>query len=288
MLKRKLNQQKDNLKEDEPKKSYPHEGSTSDFFVQPLWLKFYKIEENLNEELDNLIPPPNITCIYSLFGPTLYNPIVYASQLHCDYLRRYMDGPKKLVFIGMNPGPNGMAQTGIPFGNVRTVKVLMQLSGSVDKPPVEHPKRPVNGLDCRIEEPSGVRLWELFLRLAGNMEIFSQQCFVHNFCPLSFFDDAGKNLTPSELKGPYKKQLRDYCFEALEKQLVLLKPQVVVAVGEYVMTALKHSAYCKSESVSVLRLPHPSPRSANNNNWPEKAQTFLEDNNLIHFMRNEA
>ncbi|KAH8356348.1 hypothetical protein KR084_004697 [Drosophila pseudotakahashii] len=281
MLKRKLNQRKDNLGDEEPKKSFPNKETTiSDFFIEPLWSKFYKTEVKLNEVLDNLAPPPNITHIY--------NPIVYASQLHCDYLRHFLNGPKPLVFIGMNPGPNGMAQTGIPFGNVRTVKVLMQLSGSVDKPPVEHPKRPVLGLDCRIEEPSGVRLWELFLRLAGNMNIFSQQCFVHNFCPLAFFSGDRKNLTPSELKGPYKKQLRDFCLRTFEEQLILLKPQVIVAVGEYVHTALKGSSYCKSESVSVLRLPHPSPRSVNNNDWPEKAESFLKDNNLIRFMRNEA
>jgi len=308
MLKRKLNQQKDNLEDVECKKSFPNDESTiSDFFIQPLWLKFYNTEVKLNELLEELTPPPNIKCIY--------NPIVYASQLHCDYVRRFLSGPKKLVFIGMNPGPNGMAQTGvsvcydtyilavdimylielfkyptfqIPFGNVRTVKLLLQLSGSVDKPPVEHPKRPVLGLDCKIEEPSGVRLWELFLRLAGNVNIFTQQCFVHNFCPLAFFDDAGKNLTPSELKGPYKKQLREYCLETLEEQLVLLKPQVLVAVGEYVHTALKGSRYCKSDSVSVLRLPHPSPRSVNNNDWPNKARAFLEENNLIRFLRNEA
>ncbi|XP_037721621.1 single-strand selective monofunctional uracil-DNA glycosylase [Drosophila subpulchrella] len=281
MLKRKLNQQKDNLEDVESKKSLPNEESTiSDFFSQPLWLKFYNTEVKLNEVLEELTPPPNIKCIY--------NPIVYASQLHCDYVRRFLSGPKKLVFIGMNPGPNGMAQTGIPFGNVRTVKLLLQLSGSVDKPPVEHPKRPVLGLDCKIEEPSGVRLWELFLRLAGNVNIFTQQCFVHNFCPLAFFDEAGKNLTPSELKGPYKKQLRDLCLETLEEQLVLLKPQVLVAVGEYVHTALKGSRYCQSDAVSVLRLPHPSPRSVNNNDWPNKARAFLEENNLIRFLRNEA
>ncbi|XP_017084729.2 single-strand selective monofunctional uracil-DNA glycosylase [Drosophila eugracilis] len=262
MLKRKLNQQKDNLEDAEPKKSVPNEESTSYFFVHPLWLKFYKTEVKLNGELDKLTPPPNIMCVY--------NPIVYASQLHCDYMRLYLDGPKKLVFIGMNPGPNGMAQTGIPFGNVRTVKVLMKLAGSVDQPPVIHPKRPIAGLECRIEEPSGVRLWELFLRLAGNMETFSRQCYVHNFCPLVFYDEAGKNLTPSELKGPYKSQVRDLCLGALEEQLILLKPEVIVPVGEYVHAALKRSLYCKSNSVSVLRLPHPSPRSVNNTDWPKR------------------
>ncbi|EDW44763.1 single-strand selective monofunctional uracil-DNA glycosylase [Drosophila sechellia] len=280
MLKRKLNQQKGNLEIGEPSKTIPRQDSTSEFFDKPLWLKFYETEVGLNEALEKL-PPPERT-------PFIYNPIVYASQLHRDYLRRYIDGPKKLVFVGMNPGPNGMAQTGIPFGNVRTVKVLMQLVGSVDQPPVVHPKRPVVGLDCRIEEPSGVRLWELFLRLAGNMQTFSQQCFVHNFCPLAFFGADGRNITPSEIRGTYKKQLGDLCLQTLEEQLKLLKPEVIVAVGEYVHSALKRSGYGKTSSVSVFRLPHPSPRSPNNTNWPEKAQAFLEEHNLIRFMRNEA
>ncbi|EDW97711.1 single-strand selective monofunctional uracil DNA glycosylase [Drosophila yakuba] len=280
MLKRKLNQQKDSLENGEPTKSFPRPGTTSDFFVEPLWLKFYETEVKLNEALDKLAPPAST--------PFIYNPIVYASQLHRDYLRRYMDGPKKLVFVGMNPGPNGMGQTGIPFGNVRTVKVSMQLAGPVDQPLVVHPKRTVAGLDCRTEEPSGVRLWELFLRLAGSMQIFSRQCFVHNFCPLAFFGADGKNITPSELSGPYKRQLGDLCLETLDEQLELLKPHVIVAVGEYVRSALKRSGYGKSHSVPVLRLPHPSPRSTNNTNWPEKAQAFLEENNLIRFMRNEA
>ncbi|KAH8383327.1 hypothetical protein KR009_008021 [Drosophila setifemur] len=284
MLKRKLDQQKANLDREETQKpalSGPEEaGTSSKLFCQPLWQQFYNIEVKLNEDLDGLTPPPDIACIY--------NPVQYASSLHCSYLRRYLDGPKKLVFIGMNPGPNGMGQTGIPFGNVRTVKVLMQLSGSVDKPPVEHPARPVDGLSFRKEEVSGVRLWDLFLRLSGNMETFARQCFVHNFCPLAFFSAKGNNLTPSELKGPYKKQIGTRCLEAFDQQLLLLKPMVIVAVGKYVLDLLKKSEYCQSVSVSVLGLPHPSPRSAKNTNWGETAQAFLEEHNLIRLMRNEA
>ncbi|KAH8277146.1 hypothetical protein KR026_006110 [Drosophila bipectinata] len=283
MLKRKLEKQKANLECEESKRlALPGLGATSELFGQPLWQQFFNIEAKLNDSLDQMIHPlpPNVSCTY--------NPLVYASQLHCDYLRRYLGGPKKLIFVGMNPGPNGMCQTGIPFGNVRTVKVLMQLNEMVGKPSIEHPKRPVLGLDCPTEEPSGVRLWELFLQLAGNMETFSKQCFVHNFCPLAFFDEAGKNLTPSELKGPYRKEVGKYCLEALDEELFLLKPLVVVAVGNYVRDILKGSNYCKSVSVSVLLLPHPSPRSVNNTNWPEKAKAFLEEHKLLPFMKNEA
>lgn len=115
MLKRKLALQKDNLDdEEEPKKPGPIEGPTiSNFFASPLWLKFYNTETKLNELLDQITPPPDIKCIY--------NPIVYASQLHCDYLRRYLSGSKKLVFVGMNPGPNGMGQTGVSLGLIRSL-----------------------------------------------------------------------------------------------------------------------------------------------------------------------
>lgn len=163
----------------------------------------------------------------------------------------------------------------------------MQLMGEVDQPPMVHPKRPVDGLKCKVEEPSGVRLWELFERLAGgSLDTFSEQCFVYNFCPLAFFDDAGHNITPSELKGSYKQQVRAMCLTTMDKQLELVQPQIVVAVGDYVYTALRRSSYCRN-LVSVVRLPHPSPRSLNNTNWPEKAQAFLEQHNIIKLMRNE-
>lgn len=108
MLKRKLEKQRANLECEENKRlALPGDGPTSELFPQPLWQQFFNIEAKLNDNLDQMIHPlpPNVTCIY--------NPIVYASQLHCDYLRRYLEGPKKLIFVGMNPGPNGMCQTGV-------------------------------------------------------------------------------------------------------------------------------------------------------------------------------
>ncbi|XP_001358212.3 single-strand selective monofunctional uracil DNA glycosylase [Drosophila pseudoobscura] len=279
MLKRKLALRTAELSEAHPKKAPMSEETTSALFAQPPWQQFYNIEVSLNETLETFATPPTISCTY--------NPVEYASSLHCAYLRRFLDGPKRVMFIGMNPGPTGIAQTGIPFGNVRTVSELMEISGEVGRPPIIHPKRPVVGLQCKTEERSGVRLWELFLRLAGGrLDTFSRQCFVHNFCPLAFFDAAGKNITPTELKGPYKQKIRDVCLDALEKQLQIVRPQVVVAVGDYVYQTLKRSEYCKA--VSLLRLAHPSPRSVNNTNWPEKAQEFLEQHGLIQFMRNEV
>lgn len=188
---------------------------TSEYFAKPFfWQRFYDLESTLNVELQQLRPPAVVTHIY--------NPVEYAATVHCAYLKRFLSGPKRLLFIGMNPGPNGMGQTGVifamssrvtylsdfyslfsqvPFGNISTVRDVMQLRGEVIQPALIHSKRPVSGFNCHIEEPSGVRIWTLLERLAnGSLETFSQQCFVHNFCPLAFFDSHGRNITPSELK----------------------------------------------------------------------------------------
>ncbi|ALC46271.1 CG5285 [Drosophila busckii] len=280
MLKRKLERKAAESDQLAPKVSMVPGIIISELFGKPFWLRFYEIECNLNGELDSFEKPPEITHIY--------NPIVYAETLHSAYLRRYLNEPKKVIFIGMNPGPNGMCQTGVAFGNVKTVRDKMQIFGDVLQPPLLHSKRIIQGLDCKREEPSGVRLWDLFERLAdGSLDIFSKQCFVHNFCPLAFFNEAGVNITPSELKGSYKAQIRDACLRALDMQLELIKPQIIIAVGDYVHGTLKKSTYCK-KGVSVLRMAHPSPRSRNNNCWPEKAQAFLQENDIIKFMRNQA
>lgn len=46
----------------------------------------------------------------------IYNPLEYAWEPHRNYVTRYCQGPKEVLFLGMNPGPFGMAQTGVPFG----------------------------------------------------------------------------------------------------------------------------------------------------------------------------
>jgi hypothetical protein len=47
------------------------------------------------------------------------NPLRHALVPHTDFVRRYLgQGRKKYLFLGMNPGPWGMCQTGVPFGEV--------------------------------------------------------------------------------------------------------------------------------------------------------------------------
>ena len=128
----------------------------------------------------------------------VYNPLDYAWAIHEGYLRRYAAGRKRVVFVGMNPGPFGMAQTGVPFGEIDAVRDWLGLAGPVGKPAVENPKRPVEGFDCARSEVSGRRLWGLFRERFGTPEAFFAGHFVANYCPLAFFD-GGRNVTPDKL-----------------------------------------------------------------------------------------
>ncbi|XP_043417867.1 single-strand selective monofunctional uracil DNA glycosylase-like [Prionailurus bengalensis] len=85
----------------------------------------------------------------------IYNPVEYAWEPHRSYVTRYCQGPKEVLFLGMNPGPFGMAQTGVPFGEVNVVRDWLGIGGHVLTPPQEHPKRPVLGLECPQSEGPG-------------------------------------------------------------------------------------------------------------------------------------
>src|SRR6185369_4193405 len=126
----------------------------------------------------------------------VYNPLTYAWAAHREYLRRYGRGSKRVLFFGMNPGPFGMAQTGVPFGEVAAVRDWLKIDAPIGRPEVEHPKRPVHGFACKRSEVSGKRLWGLFAERFGTPEAFFAEHFVANYCPLVFCETSGCNRTP--------------------------------------------------------------------------------------------
>ena len=110
--------------------------------------------KKLSKSVSNLKFSEPVTCVY--------NPLEYAWNSNEQYLERFGVSKKKVIFLGMNPGPWGMAQTGIPFGEIPAVRDWMKITCDVSKPEIEHPKRPVEGIDCQRSEVSGRRLWGLF------------------------------------------------------------------------------------------------------------------------------
>src|SRR4026209_220177 len=101
--------------------------------------------------------------------------------------------------LGMNPGPFGMVQTGVPFGDVAMARSWLGVVGPVARPRDEHPKRPVLGLECRRSEVSGARLWGWARDTFKSPDRFFERFFVVNYCPLLFMEAGGRNLTPDKL-----------------------------------------------------------------------------------------
>ncbi|KAM5288437.1 single-strand selective monofunctional uracil DNA glycosylase [Ctenodactylus gundi] len=212
----------------------------------------------------------------------IYNPVDYAWEPHRSYVTRYCQGPKEVLFLGMNPGPFGMAQTGVPFGEVSVVRDWLGIGGPVLAPAQEHPKRPVLGLECPQSEVSGARFWGFFRNLCGQPEVFFRHCFVHNLCPLLFLAPSGRNLTPAELPAKQREQLLGICDAALCRQVQLLGVRLVVGVGRLAEQRARRALLGLMPEVQVEGLLHPSPRNPQaNKGWEAVAKERLSELGLL-------
>jgi single-strand selective monofunctional uracil DNA glycosylase len=205
----------------------------------------------------------------------IYNPLEYARVSHELYLSRYGGSPKEVLLLGMNPGPFGMAQTGVPFGDVTMVRDWLGIVAPVTKPRDEHPKRPVLGFDCHRTEVSGTRLWGWARDRFGAPERFFQRFFVANYCPLAFMESSGANRTPDKLPAEEQRALTAACDEALRDIVRLLRPRIVVGVGGFAERRAR--AALAGESVGVGTILHPSPASPlANRGWAEAIERQLQ------------
>ena len=196
------------------------------------------------------------------------NPLDYAWVAHEHYLQKYGGGKKRVVFLGMNPGPFGMAQTGVPFGEVAAVRDWLKIFALVSQPAKVHSKRPVQGFDCTRSEVSGKRLWGLFAERFGAPEKFFAEHFVLNYCPLVFCDEGGRNVTPDKLSTTEREKLFAVCDEHLRRVVEILEPEWVIGVGAFAK-ARAELALEKSDAKFGTIL-HPSPASpAANRGWAE-------------------
>ncbi len=213
------------------------------------------------------------------FGPPVtrvYEPLLYAREPHHRYLERFGGAPKEALLLGMNPGPWGMAQTGVPFGEVALVRDWLGIYGAVGKPAPEHPKRPVEGFDCPRSEVSGSRLWGWARDRFGTPERFFERFFVWNYCPLLFLEEGGRNRTPDKLPGAEADPVFEACDRALREVVELLRPRLVVGVGRFAEERAKRAL--EETEVEVGTVLHPSPASpAANRGWAEQAERQLRE-----------
>ncbi|KPP66839.1 hypothetical protein Z043_114623 [Scleropages formosus] len=240
-------------------------------------LQFLQVELELNAHLRRLVfqEPVRYT----------YNPLEYAWETHRCYVNTYCHEGQSVLFLGMNPGPFGMAQTGVPFGEVKSVRDWLKISGEVGHPPEEHPKRRILGLSCTQSEVSGTRFWGLFRKLCGEPAVFFRHCFVHNLCPLIFMTSSGKNLTPPELPPSERDALLTLCDEALCQVVRTLGIAMVVGVGKMAEQRARRALVAAGIEVRVVGLMHPSPRSAQaNRGWESLAMARLKELGILELL----
>lgn len=206
----------------------------------------------------------------------VYHPLEYAWPVHRAYLEKFAGGRKRIVFLGMNPGPYGMGQTGVPFGEVTAVRDWMGLRGEVTKPAGEHPAKPVEGLACARSEVSGKRLWSLFAEKFDTAEKFFADHYVHNYCPLLFLENTrlGRNVTPENLPVAVMAPVYSACDDYLRELVAVQRPEWVVGVGHFAEGRAKVAL--AGLPVRVASLPHPSPANPGaNKDWAGAATKAL-------------
>ncbi|UCF30593.1 MAG: single-stranded DNA-binding protein [bacterium] len=194
------------------------------------------------------------------------NPLDYAREPHELYLERYGGPPKEVVLLGMNPGPWGMAQTGVPFGEVTVVRDWLHIDGAVTRPTVSHPKRPIEGFQCTRREVSGSRLWGWAKGRYPSPGAFFSRFFVANYCPLVFYDADGRNITPDRLPREARNRLYPACDEAVVRLVDHLGAKWVLGVGRF--AADRAAEALAGMDVRTGRVTHPSPANPRaNRGW---------------------
>ncbi len=204
----------------------------------------------------------------------VYNPLIYAWQAHREFLLRYGAARGRVLLLGMNPGPWGMAQTGVPFGDVGTVRDWFGIDAHLGRHlPEQHRKYPILGMACHRSEGSGSRLWGWAQSRLGTPEAFFERFFVWNYCPLLFIQHD-HNLIPERLDKTETAALGAICDRALGAIVRALAPSAVVGIGRY---AERRARDTLGDAFQIGYLPHPSPASpAANRDWPALAEAALK------------
>ena len=227
-----------------------------------------EISRSLSERVASLRFAEPVCCVY--------NPLEYARAPHELYLSRYGSGTKEVLLLGMNPGPFGMAQTGVPFGDVAMVRDWLGIVAAVAKPRDEHPKRPVLGFECRRSEVSGGRLWGWARDRFGTPQRFFERFFVANYCPLAFMEASGANRTPDKLPAAEQQAVQSACDEALRDVVQQLRPRIVIGIGGFAERRARLAL--AGEKVAIGTILHPSPASPlANQGWAPKIERQLEE-----------
>jgi len=195
-------------------------------------------------------------------GLHVWNPPLYTAQRYRQFLDRFAPKPKGILMVGLNPGPHGMAQTGIPFTDCRTAAAKLGLS--IELPghaphDLQRWLRNAKGRWRSTYERSSLGVYR-FLELGwhGGLDLAFERVYIANPCPLLFFSRAGKNVTPADAvlrKLPEMQMLR--C-EALRNAHALLSARTIVCLGADAGAAMGPLAASLVGETHTVLYPHPA------------------------------
>ncbi|MEM6750474.1 MAG: single-stranded DNA-binding protein [Planctomycetota bacterium] len=215
----------------------------------------------------------------------VYHPLEYAWPAFEAYARLLLSQPVRTLWIGMNPGPWGMAQTGVPFGEVAAVREWLGIDAPIGKPPApeEHPKRPVTGLACPRSEVSGRRVWGLFAEVYASPEAMAGRHAVLNSNPCLFLEETGRNRTPDKLPAGLRGEFDTAVDAALVQVVQAVRPERLAGVGKFAEKVAERvvkklaAEHPEVEPPEVFGVLHPSPASpAANRGWAPQARAAIE------------
>jgi single-strand selective monofunctional uracil DNA glycosylase len=206
----------------------------------------------------------------------VYSPLTYAWSCYEAYVRKFANNPKRVIFLGMNPGPFGMVQTGIPFGEIAAVRDWLRIEGQLIHPERQHSRRPILGFACPRSEVSGRRLWGLFAQRFQTPQRFFAEHLVMNYCPLAFLESSGRNRTPDKLSPREKAALFAVCDEHLLEVVSALQPEWLIGIGDFAFRRAR--GIVPTKPLQLGQVLHPSPASpAANRDWARAASRQLEN-----------
>jgi single-strand selective monofunctional uracil DNA glycosylase len=205
------------------------------------------------------------------------NPLDYAWELHEQFIRKWGGFGAKTLLLGMNPGPYGMAQTGVPFGATKMATDVLQIEAvELQTPAGAHPKRPIQGLSMERQEVSGTRFWTFMVDHYGSIEATFSNIFVVNHCPLLILGETGRNITPVDIPKSIINPILDLCDQHLKSVVDIMGIERILGVGNYA----KKRAKTIVPELDIDAMWHPSPASplANRNggaDWRENVASKL-------------
>ena len=186
------------------------------------------------------------------------NPLDYAWELHEQFITKWAGCGAKTLLLGMNPGPYGMAQTGVPFGATKmATDVLGMEPVELQTPSGAHPKRPIQGPSMERQEVSGTRFWTFMVEHFGSIELTFSNIFVVNHCPLLILGETGRNITPVDIPKSIINPILDLCDQHLKSVVDIMGIERIVGVGNYA----KKRAKTIVPELDIDAMWHPSPAS---------------------------